>query len=201
MEILMPEPQIYVERTLAIIKPDVIDKEEEIEDLILRSGFHIIQKRKLQLSPEQCSNFYGEQFGKVFFPNLTAYMSSGPIVAMVLARNCAVSYWKELLGPSNSLRARRTHPHSNLGACSHWTKSSGLPEPVCEAHAAGWAHCPVQREASRPHVCFSEKKALKLTWGVPINYVIYMRPHLRYFDCSSFITSTLSVSGTVTIEI
>ncbi|XP_039934441.1 nucleoside diphosphate kinase homolog 5 [Hirundo rustica] len=112
MEVLMPEPQIYVERTLAIIKPDVIDKEEEIEDLILRSGFHIIQKRKLQLSPEQCSNFYAEQFGKVFFPNLTAYMSSGPIVAMVLARNCAVSYWKELLGPPNSLRARITHPHS-----------------------------------------------------------------------------------------
>ncbi|XP_041253632.1 nucleoside diphosphate kinase homolog 5 isoform X1 [Onychostruthus taczanowskii] len=112
MEVLMPEPQIFVERTLAIIKPDVIDKEEEIEDLILRSGFHIIQKRKLQLSPEQCSNFYAEQFGKMFFPNLTAYMSSGPIVAMVLARNCAVSYWKELLGPSNSLRARITHPHS-----------------------------------------------------------------------------------------
>lgn len=39
----MPEPQIYVERTLAIIKPDVIDKEEEIEDIVLRSGFHIIQ--------------------------------------------------------------------------------------------------------------------------------------------------------------
>ncbi|KAM7042730.1 nucleoside diphosphate kinase homolog 5 isoform 2-T2 [Acridotheres tristis] len=112
MEVLMPEPQIYVERTLAIIKPDIIDKEEEIEDLILRSGFHIIQKRNLQLSPEQCSNFYAEQFGKMFFPNLTAYMSSGPIVAMVLARNCAVSYWKELLGPSNSVRARITHPHS-----------------------------------------------------------------------------------------
>ncbi|XP_014738884.1 PREDICTED: nucleoside diphosphate kinase homolog 5 isoform X4 [Sturnus vulgaris] len=151
MEVLMPEPQIYVERTLAIIKPDIIDKEEEIEDLILRSGFHIIQKRNLQLSPEQCSNFYAEQFGKMFFPNLTAYMSSGPIVAMVLARNCAVSYWKELLGPSNSVRARITHPHSNLGANSHWTKSSGLPEPVCEAHAARRAHCPVQREASRPH--------------------------------------------------
>ncbi|XP_068061949.1 nucleoside diphosphate kinase homolog 5 isoform X2 [Anomalospiza imberbis] len=43
MEVLMPEPQIYVERTLAIIKPDVIGKEEEIEDLILRSGFQIIQ--------------------------------------------------------------------------------------------------------------------------------------------------------------
>ncbi|NXP69911.1 NDK5 kinase, partial [Ramphastos sulfuratus] len=112
MQMLMPEPQIFVERTLALIKPDVIDKEEEIEELILRSGFLIVQKRKLQLSPEQCSNFYADQYGKMFFPNLTAYMSSGPLVAMVLARHSAVSYWKELLGPSNSLRARRTHPHS-----------------------------------------------------------------------------------------
>ncbi|GAB0195885.1 nucleoside diphosphate kinase 5 [Grus japonensis] len=112
MQVLMPQPQIFVERTLALIKPDVVDKEEEIEDLILRSGFLIVQKRKLQLSPEQCSNFYADQYGKVFFPNLTAYMSSGPLVAMVLARHCAVSYWKELLGPSNSVRARRTHPHS-----------------------------------------------------------------------------------------
>ncbi|XP_064528235.1 nucleoside diphosphate kinase homolog 5 isoform X3 [Pseudopipra pipra] len=111
MEVLMPEPQIYVEKTLAIIKPDVIHKEEEIEDIILRSGFTIVQKRRLQLSPEQCSNFYADQFGKVFFPNLTAYMSSGPLVAMVLARHCAISHWKELLGPSNSLRARITHPH------------------------------------------------------------------------------------------
>lgn len=39
----MPEPQIYVERTLAIIKPDVINKEVEIEDIILRSGFTIVQ--------------------------------------------------------------------------------------------------------------------------------------------------------------
>ncbi|XP_061858042.1 nucleoside diphosphate kinase homolog 5 isoform X4 [Colius striatus] len=71
-----------------------------------------LMKRKLQFSPEQCSNFYADQYGKVFFPNLTAYMSSGPLVAMVLARHCAVSYWKELLGPSNSTKARRTHPHS-----------------------------------------------------------------------------------------
>ncbi|XP_053935985.1 nucleoside diphosphate kinase homolog 5 isoform X2 [Cuculus canorus] len=112
MQMLMPEPQVFVERTLALIKPDVIGKEEEIEDLILRSGFLITQKRKLQLSPEQCSNFYADQYGKVFFPNLTAYMSSGPLVAMVLARHRAVSYWKELLGPSDSIRARRTHPHS-----------------------------------------------------------------------------------------
>lgn len=43
MQMLMPEPQIFVERTLALIKPDVVDKEEEIEDVILRSGFLIVQ--------------------------------------------------------------------------------------------------------------------------------------------------------------
>lgn len=36
-----------------------------------------------------------------------------------------------------------------------------------------------------------QKKSLKITWGVPMNYVIYMRPHIRYFDCSSFITCLL----------
>lgn len=109
---LMPEPQVYVERTLAIIKPDIIDKEVEIEDIILRSGFTITQKRKLQLSPEQCSNFYVEQYGKMFFPNLTAYMSSGPIIVMVLARHRAIAYWKELLGPSNTIVAKETCPDS-----------------------------------------------------------------------------------------
>lgn len=39
----MPPPQIYVEKTLAIIKPDIVDKEEEIQDIILRSGFTIVQ--------------------------------------------------------------------------------------------------------------------------------------------------------------
>ncbi|XP_063152533.1 nucleoside diphosphate kinase homolog 5 isoform X2 [Candoia aspera] len=112
MQALMPKPQIYVERTLAIIKPDIINKEVEIEDIILRSGFTIAQKRKLQLSPEQCSNFYVEQYGKMFFPNLTAYMSSGPLIVMVLARHKAISYWKELLGPSSSIVAKETYPDS-----------------------------------------------------------------------------------------
>ncbi|XP_049991039.1 nucleoside diphosphate kinase homolog 5 isoform X1 [Alexandromys fortis] len=110
MEVSMPLPQIYVEKTLALIKPDIVDKEEEIRDIILRSGFTIIQRRKLHLSPEHCSNFYVEQYGKLFFPNLTAYMSSGPLVAMVLARHNAISYWKDLLGPPDSLVAKETHP-------------------------------------------------------------------------------------------
>uniref|UniRef100_A0A3Q3VS56 Nucleoside diphosphate kinase B n=1 Tax=Mola mola TaxID=94237 RepID=A0A3Q3VS56_MOLML len=105
-------PRIYVERTLALIKPDAIHKAEEIEDDILKSGFTILQKRKLQLSPEQCSDFYADQYGKHFFPSLTAFMSSGPIIAMTLARNDAITHWKFIIGPVNSIRARETHPDS-----------------------------------------------------------------------------------------
>uniref|UniRef100_A0A3Q3EJB1 Nucleoside diphosphate kinase B n=1 Tax=Labrus bergylta TaxID=56723 RepID=A0A3Q3EJB1_9LABR len=102
--------RIYVERTLALIKPNAVDKAEEIEDIILKAGFTILQKRKLQLSPEQCSDFYADQYGKLFFPSLTAFMSSGPIVALTLARDDAVTHWKSIIGPVNSVKARETHP-------------------------------------------------------------------------------------------
>ncbi|XP_044061433.1 nucleoside diphosphate kinase homolog 5 [Siniperca chuatsi] len=105
-----PCTRIYVERTLALIKPDAIHKAEEIEDIILKSGFTILQKQMLQLSPEQCSDFYADQYGKLFFPSLTAFMSSGPIVAMILAREDAIAHWKSIIGPVNSIKARETHP-------------------------------------------------------------------------------------------
>ncbi|XP_070692860.1 nucleoside diphosphate kinase homolog 5 [Pempheris klunzingeri] len=103
-------PRIYVERTLALIKPDAVHKAEEIEDVILKSGFTILQKRRLQLSPEQCSDFYADQYGKLFFPSLTAFMSSSPILAMTLARYNAIAHWKSIMGPVNSIKARETHP-------------------------------------------------------------------------------------------
>ncbi|XP_031443139.1 nucleoside diphosphate kinase homolog 5 [Clupea harengus] len=106
----MPNPRVYVERTFAMIKPDAVHKFDEIEDIILQAGFCILQKRQVQLSPEQCSDFYAEQYGKLFFPTLTAFMSSGPIIALVLAREQAIAVWKVLMGPVNSLKARETHP-------------------------------------------------------------------------------------------
>ncbi|XP_059168093.1 nucleoside diphosphate kinase homolog 5-like [Physella acuta] len=109
-QIIMEKPQIYVERTLAIIKPDAIQKAEEIEDIILRAGFAVLQKRRVHLTPEQASDFYAEHYGKLFFPSLVAYMSSGPIVALMLARDQAISYWRELIGPTNALKAKQTHP-------------------------------------------------------------------------------------------
>ncbi|KAJ8015278.1 hypothetical protein DPEC_G00024460 [Dallia pectoralis] len=102
--------RIYVERTLALIKPDAIDRAEEIEEVILTSGFTILQKRELRLSPEQCSDFYAEQYGKMIFPSLTTFMSSGPIVALALARHQAIAHWKAVIGPVNWFRDREKHP-------------------------------------------------------------------------------------------
>ncbi|KAJ8022407.1 Nucleoside diphosphate kinase-like 5 [Holothuria leucospilota] len=115
---LMQPPQIYVERTLAIIKPDAIHKADEIEEIILRSGFTILSKRRIHLTPEQASDFYAEHYGKMFFPSLVAYMSSGPIIVMVLARENAIPYWRELCGPTHSVKARETHPESFFFYCS-----------------------------------------------------------------------------------
>ncbi|KAM4554811.1 nucleoside diphosphate kinase homolog 5 [Odontesthes bonariensis] len=125
------QSRIFVERTLAIIKPDVIHKAEEIQDLILRSGFTVLQKRRLQLSPEQCSDFYADQYGKLFFPSLTAFMSSGPIVALTLARDDAIAHWKTIIGPASITKARETQPEclrakygtSDLKNALHGSKS------------------------------------------------------------------------------
>ncbi|XP_034399625.1 nucleoside diphosphate kinase homolog 5 isoform X1 [Cyclopterus lumpus] len=103
-------PRIYVEQTLALIKPDAIHKADEIEDIILKSGFTILQKRKLQLSLAQCSDFYTHLYGRPFFPSLSAFMSSGPIIALTLARDNAIAHWKSIIGPVNSTKAKETRP-------------------------------------------------------------------------------------------
>ena len=69
-----------------------------------------VQKRRVHLTPEQASDFYAEHYGKLFFPSLVAYMSSGPVLALVVSREKGISYWRELIGPTNTLKARQTHP-------------------------------------------------------------------------------------------
>ncbi|VDN10598.1 unnamed protein product [Dibothriocephalus latus] len=90
-------PQICVERTLAIIKPDAIDQEDEIEEIIMRHGFTITQKRKVRLSPEQATEFFATQVGQPNFPTLVQYMSSGRITVFVLAKVNAVADWKDIV--------------------------------------------------------------------------------------------------------
>ncbi|XP_072289640.1 nucleoside diphosphate kinase homolog 5 [Eucyclogobius newberryi] len=106
------EDRVYVERTLALIKPDALHSARDIEDVILHSGFTIVQKRKVQLSPEQCSDFYANQYGKPTFSSLTTFMSSGPTLAYTLSRENAISHWKFIMGPTSFAKAREIQPES-----------------------------------------------------------------------------------------
>lgn len=71
---LSESPSMTVERTLAVLKPDAVDKAEEIVEEIKENGFTILQQRRLRLSPEQATDFYAEHYGKMFFPSLIKYI-------------------------------------------------------------------------------------------------------------------------------
>ncbi|XP_065886118.1 nucleoside diphosphate kinase homolog 5-like [Dysidea avara] len=107
----MESPVVNVERTLCLIKPDIIEKADEVLHIIRKSGFYVVQSRRFHMTPEQASDFYAEHYGKMFFPSLIAYMSSGPVLALVLAKIDAISHWKQLVGP-----ARRDQDPSSLRA-------------------------------------------------------------------------------------
>jgi len=79
-----------------------------------RYSFDPEQKRRVHMTPEQTSDFYAEHYGKMFFPSLVAYMSNGPILAIVLAKQSAIAYWRQLIGPTNTQKARDQAPERYL---------------------------------------------------------------------------------------
>ncbi|KAJ3212625.1 thioredoxin domain-containing protein 6 [Entophlyctis luteolus] len=108
------EPEVLpVERTLALIKPDVYPaKKNEIIERIAAEGFTIVVEREVQFDKEKAAEFYKEHLGKGFYEELTDWMSSAPIYAMVLEKQGAVKAWRTLAGPTNSEKAREDSPQS-----------------------------------------------------------------------------------------
>ena len=68
-----------LQRTFAFIKPDAMERSDEIKRLILEQGFTIVKSRRMTLNQEQAALFYNEHNGKEFFADLVAHMSSGQI--------------------------------------------------------------------------------------------------------------------------
>ncbi|KAL5468903.1 hypothetical protein EMCRGX_G030053 [Ephydatia muelleri] len=119
-------PAITVERTLAIIKPDAIDQADNIIEDIKSNGFTILQQRRLRLTPEQAADFYAEHYGKMFFPSLIAFMHSGEILVLALAKPDAIAAWRALLGPTNASKAKEEAPHSMRARYGHDHTRNGL---------------------------------------------------------------------------
>jgi len=118
--------QSPIQQTLAIIKPDAMPKSEEIINVIKKEGFAVLQvsfiamvcswnshevdfkllnyfqTRKVQLSAEQAASFYQDAYQAELFSERVTYLSSGPILAMILSGPLAVQHLREFFGPATS---------------------------------------------------------------------------------------------------
>ncbi|KAI8907831.1 nucleoside diphosphate kinase [Gorgonomyces haynaldii] len=102
-----------LERTLALIKPDAYPhKKDEILAIIQQHGFNIVKQKEIHLSLGQAQEFYKEHADKVFYNDLTAWMSRTNIYALVLEKASAISAWRELAGPTNAIKAKEIAPDS-----------------------------------------------------------------------------------------
>ena len=96
-----------VERTFAIIKPDAVrnKKAGQILARIDDSGLEIVAMKKMQLSEQRAKGFYAVHKERPFFNDLVSFMTSGPVVALVLEGEGAIKKWRDLMGPTNSNEA------------------------------------------------------------------------------------------------
>ena len=92
-----------VEQTLSIIKPDAVERnlENEIKKMFIDKGFKILKEKKIQIEKTEAENFYKVHETKPFYNDLCAYLSSGPIVVMILEKENSVLGNRELMGSTN----------------------------------------------------------------------------------------------------
>ena len=91
------------EQTLSIIKPDAVERnlDNEIKEIFKNNGFQIVKEKKIQIEKSEAEKFYNVHQTKPFYNDLCAYLSSGPIVVMVLEKENAVLANRELMGATN----------------------------------------------------------------------------------------------------
>ena len=92
-----------IEQTLSIIKPDAVERnlENEIKEMFKKTGFNIHKEKKIQITKSEAEQFYKVHETKPFYNDLCAYLSSGPIVVMILEHENAVLRNRDLMGATN----------------------------------------------------------------------------------------------------
>ena len=96
-----------IEQTLSIIKPDAVERnlENEIREIFKSKGFTIFKEKKIQLEKSEAEKFYKVHETKPFYNDLCNYLSSSPIIVMVLEKDNAVIANRELMGATNPKEA------------------------------------------------------------------------------------------------
>ena len=96
-----------IEQTLSIIKPDAVERnlDNEIKEMFKNKGFSILREKKIQIEKSEAEKFYKVHETKPFYNDLCSYLSSGPIVVMILEKNNAVLENRALMGSTNPKEA------------------------------------------------------------------------------------------------
>ena len=96
-----------IEQTLSIIKPDAVERniDNEIKTFFRKNNLRILKCKKVKISKEEASEFYKVHQTKPFYNDLCNYLSSGPIVVMILEGENAVSKTRQLMGATDPLKA------------------------------------------------------------------------------------------------
>ena len=96
-----------IEQTLSIIKPDAVERnlQDEIKKNFLENGFAIKDEKKIHISKTEAEEFYKVHQSKPFYGELCNYLSSGPIVVMILERQNAVLENRKLMGATDPAKA------------------------------------------------------------------------------------------------
>ena len=92
-----------IEKTLSIIKPDAVERnlDSQIKEMFRTNGFTIVQEKKIQIEKQEAEKFYKVHETKPFYNDLCTYLSSGPIVVMILEKENGIIANRELMGSTN----------------------------------------------------------------------------------------------------
>jgi nucleoside-diphosphate kinase len=123
---------VALERTFAIIKPDAVaaGQQGEIFTRINKGGFKIVAIKSMRLTKEEAGGFYAVHKDRPFFGELTDFMSSGKIFALVLEADGAILKWRDTMGATDPKKAAPGTIRNDLGTSigNNCTHGSDAPE-------------------------------------------------------------------------
>ena len=129
-----------LERTFAIIKPDAVLRglQGEILSRIHKAGFQIVAVKSLRLTKEEAGGFYAVHQERPFFGELTDFMSSGKIFAMVLEAEGAILKWRDTMGATDPKKAAPGTIRHELGTSIGNNVTHGSDAPETAAFEIGY---------------------------------------------------------------
>jgi nucleoside-diphosphate kinase len=129
-----------MERTFAIIKPDAVGRQVagQIIDRVERAGFRIRAMRMAHLTKKEAEGFYAVHREKPFFGGLTDFMSSGPVVLLVLEAPDAIRTWRDLMGATDPAKAAEGSLRKLYGTSIGSNATHGSDAPETAAYEIGY---------------------------------------------------------------